>query len=257
MTGQVWLFAGLSVVVTAAWLALYRLPFADPRRRQRIRLAVASRTNLPAKYVFPILGTVIYLALGLLAAAVLARLGDVDVVGVLSWDVSWAGIGRTLLAVVGASALTSFAMSMLYAFAPRVDVPGAVSGVRWVQEILVLPRRWRWSVPMVSAAVEEFVFRGVLLAGLLVAGAPAWLAVVVSGLIFTTAQVLLTEQRLQAFVLAVSSIVLSLVCGLLTIVEASVLPALLVHASFAGYYTNTSAQRATVPAGPPQMRRPG
>jgi membrane protease YdiL (CAAX protease family) len=257
VSGDVGLFSGFAVVVTAAWLGLYRLPFADPRRRQRVRLAVASRTSLPAKYVFPILGTVVYLTLGLAAAAVLAWRGDVDLLAVLSWEVSWAGIGNTLLAAAGASALTSFAMSLLYAVAPRVDVPAAVSGVRWVQEILVLPRRWRWTVPMISAAVEEFVFRGVLLAGLLAAAAPVWLAIVVSGLIFTAAQVLLTETRLQAFVLAAASVVLSLVCGLLTIVEASVLPALLVHASFAGYYTNTSVQRAAVPAGPPSIRRPG
>jgi len=252
-----WSFAGLAVAVTAGWLALYRLPWADPRRRQRVRLAVASRTGLPARYVFPVLGTVLYLVLGLVAAAALARLGGVDVLGLLRWRPDGASVALTALAAIGASALTAFGMSLVYAAAPRVDVPGAVASVRWVREILVLPRGWRWAVPMVSAAVEEFYFRGVVLVGMLAAGAPAWAAISVAGLVFTAGQVALTERRLQALVLAVSSAVLSLVCGLLTVVESSVAPALLIHASFAGYYTQTSAQRAAAGLGLSDTRRQG
>jgi hypothetical protein len=207
-------------------------------------LAVASRTNVPGRYVFPILGTVIYLTLGVLASLAVTSAGGVRVTGLLGWRITPQGVGLLLLTAVGASALTAFAMSVLYTVRPRVDVPGAVTGVRWISEILALPRFWRYAVPATSAAVEEFFFRGAFLGGLLATGAPIWAAIAISGAVFTLGQVLLTETALQATVLALSSAVLAVMCGLLVAVEDSVLPAIVVHASFAAYYTQTSASRA-------------
>jgi hypothetical protein len=245
-------YAAVAIVVTAAWLAAYRLPFAKPRTRQRVRLAVSSKTGLHARYVFPVLGTVLYLGLGIAGAAVLISLSPITFTGLAGWEPTWKSIPTVLLAVAGATALTGFAMSAVYAIRPRADVPDAVTGVRWVQEILALPKGWRWTVPMLSAGVEEFFFRGVVLIGLLQAGAPGWLAITIAGLIFTAGQMLLTESGMQSAVLGLASTVLSLVCGLLVLAEGSVIPALVIHASFAGYYTNMSAQRAPATLGTPR-----
>ncbi|GIG56447.1 hypothetical protein Lfu02_08190 [Longispora fulva] len=231
------------LLAAAAWLAVYRLPLRSPRTRQRFRLWVASRTPLPGRLVFPVVGTAIYLVAGLLAAGGLAWVAGVRLPGVLSWRVTPHGAATTLLAVVGANALTGFAMGVVAAARPGLDLAGAVTTVRWVQEVGAFGRRWRWVVPMISAAVEEFFFRGVLLFALLGHGTPAWLAVAVAGLVFTTGQVLLTENRTQALVLGLASGALSLVGGLLVLAEGSVLPAVLVHASFAGYYTHASFDR--------------
>ncbi|BCB91919.1 CPBP family glutamic-type intramembrane protease [Phytohabitans suffuscus] len=244
MTRDAVVLTATALAATVAWLALYRLPFRRNRTRQRVRMAVASRTGLPGRYVFPVLGTLIYLVGGVLASAVVLYAGDLSLTGLLAWHVTPHGAGLLLLTAVGASALTAFAMSTLYAVRPRVDVPGAVSGVRWITEILALPRRWRYAVPAASAAVEEFFFRGAFLGGLLATGTPVWLAIAISGAAFTAGQVLLTETALQATVLALSSVVLAVLCGLLVTVEGSVLPAIAVHASFAAYYTQTSARRA-------------
>ena len=246
------LFAGAAVAVTAVWLAAYRLPFANPRTRQRVRLAISSMTGLPQRLVFPILGTLIYVALGVAAVLTLARLGDLNLADLLAWRFSGEGAALTLLAGIGASALTAFAMSLLHALPGRADVPAAVSQVRWVQEILALPNPWRAAVPALSGALEELYFRGVVLFGLLSTGLPVWAALVFTGTVFTAGQVALTESRVQATILAISSVVLSVVCGLLTIVEGSVLPAILIHASFAGYYTNMSVRRAAVAVSPPR-----
>jgi hypothetical protein len=245
-------YGAVAITVTAIWLAAYRLPFAKPRTRQRVRLAVSSRTGLQARYVFPILGTVIYLGLGIAAAATLILLNPVTFTGLLRWELTRNSVPATLIAVAGATALTGFAMSAIYALRPRADVPDAVTGVRWIKEILALPRAWRWTVPMASAGVEEFFFRGVVLIGLLETGAPPVLAVVLAGFVFTAGQLVLTEDTMQATVLGLSSTVLSLICGLLVLAEGSVIPALLIHASFAGYYTNMSAQRAPSTLGTPR-----
>lgn len=241
VTGEGWWFAAVATAAAAGWLALYRLPLSRPRTRQRFRLAVASRTGLPARYVFPVVGTAIYLLTGLLAIAVVAWWGGVPLGAALAWRVSLPEVGLTLLVALGAAAMTGFAMSVLYAVRPRVDVPAAVSGVGWIREILALPRQWRWLVPMSSAAVEELFFRGVFLLGLLASGTPPWLAIALSGAVFVLGQVLLTEQVLAATVLGLSSVVLSVLCGLLVVVTGSVLPAIIVHSSFAGYYTNMGA----------------
>src|SRR5690606_8588275 len=153
------------------------LPLARPRVRQRVRLAVSSLVGLPPRYVFPILGTVIYLVTGLAAIAAVSLLGPVPLGPVLAWRVSLPELALTVLVMIGAAAATGFAMSLLYAVRPRVDVPGAVAGTGWIREILVLPPAWRWLVPMSSAAVEEVFFRGVVLVGLLQAGASVPLAV--------------------------------------------------------------------------------
>jgi hypothetical protein len=236
-------FTGWAALAAALWLAMYRLPLRTPRMRQRFRLTVSSWTGLAPRLVFPIVGTVIYLVAGALTTGGLTTRSPVSWYAPLLWRPSLTGAALTALAVVGASSLTAFAMSMLYATRPGVDVAGAMSTVRWIQEVLVLPPKWRWVVPMSSAALEEYCFRGVVLTGLVGTGAPAWLAIAVSGTLFTVGQVILTENRLQAFVLAMSSVVLSVVGGLLVIVEGSVLPAIVVHASFAGYYTNLPVNR--------------
>jgi hypothetical protein len=197
--------------------------------------------------VFPVVGTGIYLAAGLLAVVAVAWWGRIPVADPLAWRPTLPGVAQTGLVILGAATLTGFAMSVLYAARPAVDVPGAVAGIGWVREILVLPRRWRWLVPMSSAAVEELYFRGVFMTGLLAHGAPGWVAIAAAGAVFTAGQLLLTERGLAALVLGVSSVVLSVLCGLLVVVTGSVLPAVAVHASFAGFYTNLGAgQRARV-----------
>jgi hypothetical protein len=241
-------FVIVAFLAAAAWLALYRLPWRTPRARQRLRLAVTSRTGMPAKYVFPVVGTAVYLLLGLAATAVVGWAGDAPVLSALRWRLDGPQAALTVLAVTGASALTAFAMSMLYSLAPGIDVPGAVGSVRWIQEVLVLPGRWRWVAPMTSAAVEEVFFRGTVLTGLIAAGFGSWAAVVVAGALFTIGQVILTENRVQAMVLGSSSVVLSVVGGLLVVVTGSVLPAIVVHAASAGFYTNLPQPSAGRPS---------
>lgn len=245
MTTAAWIHLVVAVSAAALWLAVYRLPFKNPRTRQRFRLAVSSRLNVPPRQVFPIFGTVFYLVAGIAAIALVSAVSGIDVWQILSWNVSLHGLALTGFAFFGACCLTGFAMSLVYLFRPGVDVPAAVNDVAWIREVMALPARWRWLAPTTSAAVEEMFFRGVLMFGLLAAGAPAWTALAASALVFTVGQTLLTENRLQALVLATSSVVLSTVGGLLLIVEDSVLPAILVHAAFAGFYVDGGSRRTS------------
>ncbi|QSB06866.1 CPBP family intramembrane glutamic endopeptidase [Natronoglycomyces albus] len=244
MNAEVWTHLVIVTAAATAWLAVYRLPFHSHRTRKRVKLAVSTHTGLEARYVFPILGTLIYLAAGIAAIAVVVATSGPGWLDMLAWNMTLHSVALTGFAMVGAACLTGFLMSMVYAIRPQVDIPGAVNNVVWIREVMALPVQWRWAVPMSSAAVEELFFRGVVLVGLLAADAPIWFAVLASGLIFTAGQVILTENPLQALVLTLASVVLSVVGGLLVIITGSVLPAILVHAAFAGFYTNNSPQQA-------------
>ena len=234
----------LVTLAAALWLAAYRLPLRSARRRQRVRLAIASRTGIPARYALPIAGTATYLCLGLLAVFGVAAASGVHLIRLLAWRLSLPGLALLVLAMLGAHALTGFAMTLVRTVSPRSDIATAVTRVRWIQQTLELPGAWRWLVPMASAGLEEYFFRGVALAALAGAGLPLWACVVVAGGLFTTGQTMLASGPLAALVLAVSSVVLSLVGGALTICLGSALPAMVVHASFAGYYTRSAFARS-------------
>jgi hypothetical protein len=232
--------SALVALAALLWLAAYRLPVRTARRRQRLRLAIASHTPIPARYALPIAGTALYLSLGVLAVLFVAAVSGLGPLSLLAWRPSLPGLALALLAALGAHALTGFAMTFVRTVSPRADIASAVTGVRWIQQTLEFPGRWRWIVPMASGGLEEYFFRGVAIAALAGAGMPLWACVVVSGVLFTAGQTSLASGRLAALVLAVSSVVLSIVGGLLTVGEGSALPAMVVHASFAGYYTRSA-----------------
>ena len=257
MNQQAWIHLAVSCLAAAIWLAAYRLPLAAPRRRQRFKLAVSSATGMPPRLVFPIVGTLIYLAGAALAAAAVMLTTGPGLGDVLPIGLDWRYLPMTVLAIAGSASLTAFAMSVLYSVKPTIDIGSSVSSVGWISQILVLPVQWRWIVPMSSAALEEFFFRGVLCGGLLLAGAEPWAAILWSGLVFTVCQALLTESPLQALVLTISSIVISVVGGLLLVITGSVIPAIIMHASFAGFYTNNSGPADERSRRPAQAGRAG
>ncbi|WP_371493733.1 CPBP family intramembrane metalloprotease [Kitasatospora sp. NBC_00374] len=236
-------FAALATAVVAGWLALYRLPFNDPARRRRTALWLADRTGLRPEAAFAVFGTAVYLVLGALALAVLLtatpltlhQLFGVPAPGMLL---------ALLLAVFGTSSANILCVSLLYRADPRVDVPGEIARIRWIASILALPRHYRWVVPAAAALFEEVLFRGAVLMGLAALGSGPLLALAVSTCLFAAGQVALVSTRVQAYVLGTSSLTLGVVGGLLTVATGGVLPALVLHMSFAGFYTNLSAASA-------------
>ena len=243
---NVYACAGLMTAAVVAWLAIYRLPLRSPTRQRRLVLWAVSRTRVPARLVLPVVGTILYLGAGISIGLAVAAASGVSAWRVLAWHPSARGVALIVLAMLGANALTGFATYVLLLLRPHVDIAASVSDVRWIRSVLALPGRWRWIVPMISAAVEEAFFRGIVLAGLMRAGAPAWAAVVISGALFVATQTVLTSNPVAATVLATSSVVLATIGGLLTLITGSALPAIVVHASFAGYYTSAAMRSGAV-----------
>ncbi|MFJ8165796.1 type II CAAX prenyl endopeptidase Rce1 family protein [Streptomyces sp. NPDC096136] len=233
-------FTALTTAVVAVWLALYRLPFDDPARRRRTALWLAGRTGLRPEAAFAVFGTLVYLALGALALAVLLASTPLDFHRLFAVPAPGTAL-VLLLAVLGTSSATVLCVSLLYRADPRADVPGEIARIQWIASILALPRHYRWIVPATAALFEEVLFRGAVLLGLGALGCGPAFALAFSTCLFAAGQVALVSTRTQAYVLGASSLVLGAVGGLLTTATGGVLPALVLHMSFAGFYTHLSA----------------
>ncbi|SMF78985.1 type II CAAX prenyl endopeptidase Rce1 family protein [Streptomyces sp. Amel2xC10] len=241
----------LCTAAIAGWLALYRLPFGDPARRRRVGLWLGDRTGLRPEVAFALFGTVLYLLLGAAALVLLGTFAGLSVrqfVGRPSLD----ALPVLLLAVCGTSSLNILCVSLLYRFDPGVDVPGEITRVQWISSILSFPRYFRWTVPAAAALVEELVFRGAVLLGLGAAGGGFVFAAVFSTVLFAVGQVVLVSTPVQAYVLGTSSLALGVIGSLLVAATGSILPALALHMSFAGFYTNLSAASAARPSTAPR-----
>lgn len=181
-----------------------------------------------------------YLVLGALALA--ALLASTPLAPGRLFTVPGPGAALALLlAVLGTSSSTILCVSLLYRLRPRTDVPGEIARIQWIASVLALPRHYRWTVPAAAALFEEVLFRGVVLLGLGALGSGPAFALAFSTCLFAAGQVALVSTRTQAYVLGTSSLVLGAVGGLLTLATGGVLPALVLHMSFAGFYTNLSA----------------
>ena len=232
-------YALLSLGAVAAWLAVYRLPFGDAARRRRVALWLADRTGRHPDAAFAVFATVLYLGLGVIVLVVLAMSADLAA-GDLIGSVHAVTFPAFLLALFGTSSLNILSVSLLYRAKPTVDVPGEISRIRWIASILALPRANRWIIPATAALVEELVFRGVIFVGLGSLGSGFVVACTVSTLMFVAGQVVLVSTPVQAYVMGSSSVALGVVGCLLTAATGSIVPAVLLHTSFAGFYTNMS-----------------
>jgi membrane protease YdiL (CAAX protease family) len=235
--------AGYALSCAAAvsiWIALYRLPFNDPGRRRRVALWLADRTGFHPDGAFAVFATALYLGLGIVVLLVMFPFSNLAVGDLLARP-DGTTCAALLLAIAGTSSLNILCISMLYRARPRSDVPGEIARIQWISSILTLPRRFRWIIPAAAALVEELVFRGLIFGGMLSLGSSFLVASVISTGVFVIGQIVLVSTPVQAFVMGTSSAVLGTIGTLLIAGTGSIIPALILHMSFAGFYTNMSA----------------
>jgi hypothetical protein len=235
---------GASAGASVVWLLVYRMPFARARTRNRVALRLGTLTGTNPDRAFALFATAWYVAFGSMAAILVARSAGIGLSGVFGTRFSAQMVPATLLAALGAMSLTSLGMGLLYTLKPGVDVPRAVSNVAWIARTLSLPTTLRAVAPMCGAMIEETFFRGVVFTGIYAVGGGVWLALAISAGLFTITQVIIAGGGLAALVFAYASVVISFFGCMLVVVFASVLPALIVHAAFAGFYTNMSVDGA-------------
>lgn len=150
------------------------------------------------------------------------------------------GAIATLLSILGASRLNTFCVSVLYRIRSTVDIPGEIARIQWIASVMTMRARVRWAIPAAGAFVEELVFRGGIFLDLSSAGAPCAVAAIASSLLSCAGQVVLLSTPVQIYIMASASLTLGIVGYLLVATMGNLIPTLLLHTSFAAYYTNMS-----------------
>lgn len=233
-----WRLLGFLVAATGLALvwgrALWYLDERSPAIR-RLVFFLLGYLRVTAGRVRALVLTGAYLALGLALAGGLALAFGLEG----RWLVSFAPghLGLCLLGIVGEISLANLLVSLgagLVGGRARYEEVGEIP---WMQGMAELPSAVVPWVAGLAGAVEELVFRGVILQllrhGL---GLSPFLAVTLAGALFCLEQLLQVRTRFQALVVGAGSVAISLVGGLLVVVAESVLPAMLGHAAFVVFF---------------------
>lgn len=227
------------VCYVVLWVNVFRGLYKHMRIRNNIAMFIASHLNVPIKYAYSVFATVYYCTMPIVGSILLGRIAGFNIMPMfqVSTDIVW--YVALILSIIGAMTLSSMGISIMYVIQPRIDVPGEISRIRWMQGIYNCPKKIAWVLPMVSATVEELFFRGALLTALMSSQTLSFTgALIIVTLLFLYGQVILTETKIQAVVLTIASIVISVVGGLLFVYCKSIIPPIVMHASFAGFYSN-------------------
>lgn len=248
MSNTAALYAFLSAAIVASLLWGRALWYCDERSQavRRAAFFAMSFTRWQQREVRSLLLTVIYCALGLLAALLFAAAFGLDTAARVSVSTSHAG--PVLLGVVAEISLAGLLVGLGRRVVGRdgAEQFAEVSEIPWMKGLRELPG---WAVPLAAAlatVVEEFMFRGVLLPVLterLLVSPP--LAVLIAGALFCLQQLVQVRTRFQAMVIGCACTAISLVGGLLVLLTQSVVPAILCHMSFVLFFMSRREGRTS------------
>jgi len=237
----------VSFLGVAVWLTGYRLPFAASARRRRAGLWLGARFRVSADRAFAVFATLLYTCLGLIVFVVILSQSSITEQALVGGP-SLVAAAVTLLAILGTSSLNTLWVSILYRIRSDVNVPSEIASIQWISSAMSIPTRARWLIPALGALVEELVFRGGVFLGLRLSGASFLVAALVSSGMFCLGQVVLVSTAVQSYVMVSASFTLGMVGCLLVASTGSLIPAVVLHTSFAAYYTNMSTAARKQPA---------
>ncbi|NLY32722.1 MAG: CPBP family intramembrane metalloprotease [Firmicutes bacterium] len=228
-TGYVYLFI---------WLLIFTRSYKNTYTKNKISLLMSSLFGLPASYSYSIFATILYCLLPTLGTFIVAAVSGINIPSIFAWGSQVIPI--TLLSISAAMSLVAVFVIFINKLFPFIDIPGEMARIKWIEGIMQTPARISWLLPLLSASFEEIFFRGALLTGLLKAGMSTPLAIALVTLAFILNQVLLADTWPQRLVLGYSSFAISLVGSIAFLACGSIIPSILMHASFAGFYTSGS-----------------
>lgn len=230
----------LTIVTTAIWYVIYRVPLAKRQRANRFALSLATATSLRPDLASAIFGTISYVILGTTGLVLIAELVDLSIFDLFVSGLNIELLAMTALSLVGSMSWVSIGVGVFMAICPTIDLQASVRSVRWLAAIEAFPLRMRFSVPMLAALIEETYFRGAVYAAITATGGSIVLAFSITTMLFTAGQVLFCDDWVAAAVIGFTSLVISTFGTILVASHGNVVPALVVHMSFAGFYSGRS-----------------
>ena len=242
MNKQVLFILSLTVLFMCVWLGIFKYSYSNGRTRNKIAMFISSHTIIPVTYSFSIIATIFYSGMPLLGAFLISKIFDIhllrmfrDYQGTIALPID------IIIGLLAVMAVDSVPLVLLSVFNPKIRIDKEMQEVNWISGISKIPGKWSMMIPFISACCEEIFFRGAVLAALIHAGMSFWLASMIVTILFVLNQVYLTKRAVQAFVLGASSVAISAVSCLLIAITGNLIPSLVIHASFAGFYANNKS----------------
>ena len=229
-----------SVLYMTLWLSVFVFTYKNPKTKNRISMFISTHTGLPASYAYSLFATIYYCIMPLIGGVLILKIAGLNFFDI--FHKSSDTVIRTFLCFVAGElvvmSIVAVPMVIYAVLNPEVRIDEAIKDINWISGISRLPGKIPMLIPCMSACCEEFFFRVVLFVTLMALGMPVIYAMLIVTFLFTVNQIVLTKRGLQAFVLGVSSISISVVSCLLIVITGNVIASLVIHASFAGFYAN-------------------
>ncbi|EGD46958.1 Abortive infection protein [Ruminiclostridium papyrosolvens DSM 2782] len=226
------------------WLFIFKQSYKNTYIKNRISLFISSLFGIPASYSYSVFATFLYCALPVISSIVVAKTAKIHIFNLFPLEVSLELFATIILGVVAAMSLVAVFIIVSLKLAPSMDIAGEISKIKWIEGIFQIPKKIAWLLPILSASFEEVFFRGVFLQGLVSNGMNNVIAVIVVTAAFILNQVLLTDTKVQGLVLGFSSVSISIVGCIMFFASGSIIPSMIMHASFAGFYANGNDYRS-------------
>lgn len=235
----------MTILLTAygyllVWLYIFTRSYKDTYTKNKITLMMSTLCGLPASYSYSIFATCLYCLLPTIGTLLVAAVADINILSLFPVSFGLATLATVLLSISAAMSLVAVFVVFIHKLFPRIDIPGEMARIKWIEGIMQTPAKISWFLPLLSATFEEIFFRGALLTGLLTAGVGVPLAIALVTLAFILNQILLASTWTQRLVLGYSSLAISLVGSIAFLASGSIIPSIIMHASFAGFYTSGS-----------------
>ncbi len=230
----------IAVAMLTVWMLCYKKSYDNPRHRKRITMWLGKYFPNNPKMVYYFLVFIIYLGLPALFGWLLTKYANVPFADVFTISSTISPVYLIAVGFIGGVTMSIFATNLMLAISPKMDIPNNINKVTWIQETLVFPKRIVWIFPFLSAAAEEFFFRGACFFSLLAAGMPVIWAIAVVTVLFIANQVYLVDNAVQAAVIGAGSLFISIIGCLIVLITGSVLPSMIVHAVYAGFFVSSN-----------------
>ncbi len=221
-----------------AWLFIFKLSYKNTYIKNKISLAMSSVFGISPSYSYSIFATFLYCALPTISSIIVAKVAKIRIIDLFTIRGGSILIIIIILGIVAAMSLISLFVVVALKIAPNMDIVGEMAKVKWIEGIFQTPKKISWLLPLLSASFEEVFFRGVFLQGLILNDMNFTLAVSLITFAFVLNQVLLTDTKTQGLVLGFSSVSISVIGSIIFLASGSIIPSIIMHASFAGFYTN-------------------
>lgn len=213
-----------------------RVLVGGPRRSGQVAVVwLSGWVSLGPREILAVMKSSSYYGLALVGVAALSTMFKPEIAQLFT--IGPGLILPSLLGVIAEFGTIRLVTAIYCAARVNTNLPDEIRRVVWINGIYDLPRRLRPFAPVAGAFVEEFLFRGALLAVLSqsLALSPPVAVLIVTGL-FLLEQILLCQTVTQRIVIGTASIVISAVGCLLVLWTGSLWPAVISHASFVIFY---------------------